>query len=176
MSMPGRLSGMKPRRTSEIDDLVVSALIGTEMPYPSSQTDSAIGTWRTPAALTVSQKCASLVAASPMVPKATSLPLTEKPSCAVRSCGLFRYSFDAYASPSSRGIHPATLDTSAVELGVSIDRVNSPRSSRNLVAKWLPIWRPADAGSESRFVFPYSCAKNARTFDIPVAHMKVWSR
>ena len=88
--MPGRLSGMKPRRTSEIDDLVVSALIGTEMPYPSSHTDSAIGTCRTPAALSVSQKWPSLVAASPMVPNATSLPLTEKPFCTAFSCGLFR--------------------------------------------------------------------------------------
>ena len=43
--MPGRSSGMKPRSTSEIELLVVSALIGTEMPYPSSHTDSAIGTF-----------------------------------------------------------------------------------------------------------------------------------
>ncbi len=85
MSMPGRSSGMKPRSTSEIELLVVSALIGTEIPYPSSHTDSAMGTWRTPAAFTVSQKWPSLVAASPMVPKATSLPLTENPSCEDRS-------------------------------------------------------------------------------------------
>src|SRR5260221_281079 len=62
MSMPGRSSGMKPRSTSEMDDFVVSSEIGTEMPYPSSHTDSAIGTCSTPAALMDSQKYPSLVA------------------------------------------------------------------------------------------------------------------
>src|SRR5260370_15528359 len=135
MLRPGRSSGVQPRSASEIELLVVSALMGAEIPYPSSQTESAIGTCRTPAALTVSQQWPSLVAASPMVPNATSWPLTEKPSCAVRSSGLLRYSFEAYARPSKRGIQLATLDTSAVALVVSTDRLNSPRSSRNLVAK-----------------------------------------
>jgi hypothetical protein len=154
MSIPGRSSGMNPRRTSEIDALVVSAVIGTEMPYPSSHTESAIGTCRTPAALTASQKRPSLVEASPMVPKATSLPLTEKPSCTGASCGFSRYSFDAYARPTRRGIQPATFDTSALEFAMSTVRRNSPASSRIRVAKWLPIWRPPDAGSASRFVLP----------------------
>ena len=81
---------MKPRSTSEIEDLVVSALIGTEIPYPSSHTESAIGTCSTPAAFTASQNCPSLVDASPMVPNATSLPRFEKPSCTSSSCGLSR--------------------------------------------------------------------------------------
>src|SRR4029077_11553815 len=131
--------GVNPRSTSEIEAFVVSAVIGTEIPYPSSQTDSATGTCSTPMALTASQKGPSLVAASPIVPNATSLPLTEKPSCTDFSCGLSRYSFDAYASPTNRGIHPAMFETSAVELGMSIERMNSPESSRKRVAKWLPI-------------------------------------
>ena len=88
--MPGRSSGLKPRSTSEIDAFVVSVVIGTEIPYPSSHTDIAIGIWSTPAALIASQNRPSLVAASPMVPNATSLPLTENPSCASFSCGLSR--------------------------------------------------------------------------------------
>src|SRR5690242_382397 len=116
MSIPGRSSGMKPRSASEIDALVVAMEIGTEIPYPSSHTDRARGTCRTPAALTDSQNKPSLVDASPIVPNATSLPLFEKPSCADFSCGLSRYSFEAYARPISRGIQPATLETSALEL------------------------------------------------------------
>jgi hypothetical protein len=76
---------MKPRSTSEMEALVVSAVIGTEIPYPSSQTDIASGTWSTPTAFIASQNRPSLVAASPMVPKATSFPLTEKPSWAALS-------------------------------------------------------------------------------------------
>ena len=76
----------------------------------------------------------------------------------------------------SRGIQPATLETSALELAMSTERRNSPASSRNRVAKWLPICRPPDAGSASTSGLPYSCAKNSRTLDMPVAHMKVWSR
>ena len=90
MSIPGLSSGVKPRSTSEIDAFVVSAVIGTEIPYPSSHTDIARGTCSTPQALIDSQKSPSLVAASPMVPKATSLPLTEKPSWTPFSCGLRR--------------------------------------------------------------------------------------
>ena len=55
-------------------------------------------------------------------------------------------------------------------------RMNAPLSSRKRVAKWLPICRPPDAGSASVLALPYSWAKNSRTFDIRVAHMKVWSR
>ena len=83
---------------------------------------------------------------------------------------------DAKASPTSRGIHPATLETSALEFGMSTVRMNAPLSSRNLVAKWLPICLPPDAGSDSRLALPYSWEKKSRTFDIRVAHMKVWSR
>ena len=133
--MPGRSSGMKPRRASEIDDLVVAIDIGTEIPYPSSHTERASGTCSTPAALTDSQNSPSLVDASPIVPNATSLPPIEKPSCADFSCGLSRYSFEAYARPMSRGIQPATLETSALELAISTERRNSPASSRNRVAK-----------------------------------------
>ena len=81
---------MKPRSTSEIDALVVSWVIGTEIPYPSSHTDMARGTWSTPAALIDSQNSPSLVAASPIVPKATSLPLTENPSWTPLSCEFMR--------------------------------------------------------------------------------------
>src|ERR1700730_15486245 len=133
--MPGRSSGRKPRNTSEIEALVVAAVIGTEMPYPSSQTDIANGTCSTPTALIVSQNSPSLVAASPIVPKATSFPLTENPSCRDLSWGLSRYSFEAYARPSNRGIQPATLETSALEFGVSTDLVNEPWSSRKRGAK-----------------------------------------
>src|SRR6266853_1961858 len=74
MSMPARSSGVKPRRTSEIDDLVVAMEIGTKIPYPSSHTDNASGTCSTPAALTDSQNSPSLVDASPILPR-----LIEKP-------------------------------------------------------------------------------------------------
>ena len=45
------------------------------MPYPSSQTKTAKGTFSTPAALMLSQNKPSEVEASPMVQKTTSLPL-----------------------------------------------------------------------------------------------------
>ena len=73
-----------------MEALVVSRVIGTEIPYPSSHTDIANGTCSTPAALIASQNRPSLVAASPMVPNATSSPLTEKPSCVLFSCGFRR--------------------------------------------------------------------------------------
>ena len=54
--------------------LVVWWSLLTLMPQPSSHTLMARGTCSTPAAFMASQKGPSLVLASPMVPKATSLP------------------------------------------------------------------------------------------------------
>ena len=47
------------------------------MPYPSSQTEITAGACMTPRVFIVSQKTPSDVLASPIVPKTTSLPLSE---------------------------------------------------------------------------------------------------
>src|SRR4051812_12967011 len=89
-----------PERAAEMEALVVWYFLGTEIPYPSSQTKTASGTCNTPAAFIVSQKCPSLVEASPMVQKQISFPLSDKcvSSC---NCGTLRNIFDAKASPNA---------------------------------------------------------------------------
>ena len=53
--------------------------MGTEIPYPSSQTEKTTGICKTPAALILSKNIPSDVEASPMEVKQTSLPSLEKP-------------------------------------------------------------------------------------------------
>src|SRR5258706_15808645 len=96
-----------------MEPLAVWYFLGTEIPYPSSHTKKANGTCITAAALMVSQKCPSLVEASPMVQKQTSLPLLLR---LVRVCNddMFRNIFEAKASPRPLGICPAVGATSAL--------------------------------------------------------------
>src|SRR6185295_19034239 len=94
---------LNPLNNSEIDSLVVWYFLGTEIPYPSSHTNMTRGTCNTPAALIVSQKIPSLVDASPIVVKQTSLPLLDKFGYCFSS-STWRKSFDARANPSERGV------------------------------------------------------------------------
>src|SRR5512141_357276 len=101
----------------------------------------AIGTCRTPAALSVSKKCPSEVLASPMVPKATSSPLWENPEQDF-SPGLFLNNLEANASPSNLGICPAVGEMSAEQFFCLVRSFHFPSLSSERVAKWLFIRRP----------------------------------
>ena len=70
------------------------------------------GTWRTPTAFTDSQNRPSAAAALPIVVKQTSLPLRENPFATSRSTADSRYSFDAHARPTDRGMCAATGEKS----------------------------------------------------------------
>src|SRR3954466_10073804 len=94
-----------PLSASDIEPFIVWYFLGTEMPYPSSHTNTASGTCSTPAALMVSQNCPSEVDASPMVQKQTSFPLSESPLKA--SEGELRKVLDANANPKPLAIWPA---------------------------------------------------------------------
>ena len=92
-----------------------------------------MGTCSTPAALMVSQKRPSLVLASPMVPKATSLPCWLRWAWPFSSL-LARNTLLACANPSRRGIWPAVGDMSGLELYWAVRSFHSPRSSKLRVA------------------------------------------
>src|SRR6185295_461793 len=125
-----------------MDPLAVWYCLGTEMPYPSSHTKNAIGTCCTAAALTVSQKCPSLVDASPIVQKQTSLPLSEREVKGNRDSTL-RKIFDANAKPRDLGICAAVGAIPAARFRRLTRSRNSPFSSINGVAKCEFICLPA---------------------------------
>ena len=70
------------------------------------------GTWSTPTAFTDSQKRPSAAAALPIVVKQTSSPLRENPFATSRSTADSRYSFEAHARPTDRGMCAATGEKS----------------------------------------------------------------
>src|SRR5512135_639939 len=101
-----------PASAADTELFVICSSFGTEMPYPSSQTATTSGICMTPAAFTDSQKIPSAAPALPVVAKQTSSPLREKPRETSRSTDESRYSFEAHASPTARGIWPATGEMS----------------------------------------------------------------
>src|ERR1043166_2293482 len=122
-----------PPSASEIEFLVVWKCRGTEIPYPSSQTNMASGTFNTPAAFTVSQKCPSLVEASPIVQNTTSFPPLLNFSNPSRSTSTFRYILLACPSPSARPICPAVGEISEEDCGAAVRSFHSPSSSSHRV-------------------------------------------
>ena len=120
----------------------------------------------------VSQKCPSLVEASPMVQKQTSFPSLLKfvSSCV---CFIFLKAFDANASPKARGICPAVGAMSLLTFFSSAKFNQSPFSSTILVAKCAFIWRPALNGSFATSGSAYSCEKNCSIVANPLANIKV---
>lgn len=98
--------------------LTVWNFLGTEIPYPSSQTETAMGIWVTAAAFIASQKMPSLVLASPMVTKHTSFPFLEK-FVLFLSDSCCRYFLEAKANPNARAICPPVQETSLEILCVS---------------------------------------------------------
>ena len=104
------------------------------MPYPSSQTKAANGTFNTPAAFMVSQKCPSLVEASPIVLKQISFPLLLNSGNCCKA-GIFLNNLDAKARPSALGICPAVGAMSLETFFSDANGNQSPFSSTILVAK-----------------------------------------
>src|SRR5215203_1238457 len=142
-----------------MEPLVVWYFLGTEIPYPSSQTKITSGTCNTPAALTVSQNGPSEVDASPIVQKHTSLPLVERSVNCCSSVTSLNF-FEARAKPSARGICPAVGAMSATIFFNLASGSHSPSSVTNRVAKCELIWRPPLKGSFSKRGSAYNCAKN----------------
>ncbi len=158
-----------------MDAFVVWYFLGTEIPYPSSHTKTAKGICSTPAAFMVSQKCPSLVDASPIVQKQTSFPLLLRFfKCCV--CFTFLNVFDAKARPSALGICPAVGAMSLLTFFNSVRFSQSPLLSTILVAKWAFICLPALKGSLATSGSAYNCEKNCSTVANPLANIKVWSR
>src|SRR5882672_6933039 len=113
------------------------------MPYPSSHTEMTSGICSTPTALRLSQNTPSLVPAFPIVAKHTSSPFREKPRETARAAGDSRYSFDAHARPTDRGICAPTGESSdadwpvasGVELREVLRQIGQPdREHEGLVA------------------------------------------
>src|SRR5689334_613368 len=98
--------------------LVVCKAVGTEMPYPSSQMETAMGALITAAAFNASQNTPSEVLASPMVTKQTSFPSWLICHSRPRS-GCLRYHVDAWARPTERAICPPVEEISADTLYLS---------------------------------------------------------
>ena len=99
----------------------------------SSQILITIGTCNTPAAFMVSKKTPSLVLALPMVPQATSLPLSE--NLALDLTFTFLYIFDAWAKPNNLGICPAVQEISALLFFCLVRSLQLPSSFRLKVVK-----------------------------------------
>ena len=96
----------KPFKALEILFLTVCISLGTEIPYPSSQTATINGTFITAAAFIVSQNTPSDVELSPIVQNDISFPFFEKlPPGSVSDNSL--YFLEARAIPSDLAIWPA---------------------------------------------------------------------
>ena len=134
--MPSPFSSIwNPSNSREILCLVVCNAVGTEIPYPSSHTETAMGALITAAALMASQNTPSDVLASPMVTKQTSFPSWLICICLPRSACL-RYQVDAWAIPTARAIWPPVEERSADMLYRSSCDNHLPCLSMSGDAKW----------------------------------------
>ena len=122
----------------------------------------------------VSQKCPSLVDASPMVQKQISFPLLDK-SVSPFNSFTFLKNLLANARPNARGICPPVGAISLEIFFVVASGNHSPFASTIGVAKCAFICLPALKGSWVTSESAYNCAKNCCTVQRPLANIKVWS-
>src|SRR5574341_836241 len=133
------------------------------------------GACNTPMALTDSQNRPSAVEALPIVAQVTSLPLFENSLNCFNSSSP-RYTTDAYASPTARGICAPVGETSSATLYMSIWLRHEPSDLMKREPKWAFIERPPVDGSCSRSACAYNCAKNSWMLMLFSINIQVWSR
>src|SRR6185503_14068718 len=131
------------------------------------------GACNTPSALTDSQNRPSAVEALPIDTHATSLPLFEN-SLNCFNSSIPRYTTDAYASPTARGIWAPVGETSSATLYISVWLRHEPSDLIKRDPKCAFIERPPVEGSCSRSAWAYNCAKNSWMLMLLSINIEVW--